>query len=232
MITTEELVWLWSSTPRPFKPSTEVDDLGPHKGEWNEEDHPRDDDGRFGSGSGGEKPASTVEEHLPSVLEPGGNVTADDIDNYEIWLQGGFVGGGESKDLNDSLDKLPVHTGDSYRGVAFESMADVEAKFKKGSTFIVDFNSSASKSIGVAREAVQVAVDSKFGNYPVIITVRNGNTAADLTSLPGYDKHDFGYQKEVVLRPGSRYKVLVVSLREKFGDIYVKEVKSATRHSK
>ncbi len=200
---------------------------------FKETDHPRKNDGKFGSGGGSGKQGKTSSKSAkPSPDE------AAAIRNYSGSLSSQFIeadrGGDVSAEvkaknekLNQFLEKAPKFDGDIFRGIVVEkSDADaILAKYKEGSEVETDAKQSWTKSSkSVESRLTQVANEKKD---PVKITFEYPKSKAGVDIS---EESRFPEEQEVIVPKGGSYKVGKVE-KTKEGYRIVMEAKAETGDS-
>lgn len=104
-----------------------------------------------------------------------------------------------NKILEKALDKLPRYVGRTYRGLV-DSRGTLAGQ-EVGSVVTVHAKASATKDIKVAGSFSRSLFSAE--QAPVILSIKS-KTSADIA---GYEKPQYRYQKEVVLRKETQYRV-------------------------
>ena len=169
------------------------------------------------------KPRLVLEETpitFKQLVEP--VLTDIDEDALQAWQEGGIVSDihkmeskykslrgkrlAELKEFHTALDKLPVYNGTAWRGMCEmdDSAYKKLARLSKGQVLKFDTSASMSKSRTVGVEFTNIPNTRKPAENAIIFEVR-AKSAADITALP---EQEFKYQREVVARMGTKYKVV------------------------
>jgi hypothetical protein len=171
------------------------------KAGWDESEHPRGDDGRFGSGSGGESHEVTAE-HKAALKA----YTGADFQDINRELRGINKPSGKHDKVISALDDLLEKSGLSektvlYRGVGGGAAMAWKDKLKKGEIIEDPGFGSTTTSDGVAKHEKQFAAQSRIG-ITMVVTAPKGTKARDISKFS-----DAAGERETLLARGTKYKV-------------------------
>jgi hypothetical protein len=163
-------------------------------GDFDESKHPRDDKGQF-AGSGGEVSADDQKIIANDWAWPNSSPTGM---SYERLRNPQTE---EGKRMTEVLNKLPVHEGVTYRGVALSDPKDVE-KLVSAKGYTLNLHSSASKDLDVALTFADAQSAGGVSSYKPFILEMHGRGRDINSRLP----EDLQGTNEVVMMAGTRYK--------------------------
>lgn len=160
--------------------------------DFNESDHPRDADGKFGSGGGGAKLTSDEKSTLSSY-------SGDDFLRVNKELRSGNSSDPSVKRLDSAISKSPLANGTTlYRGMSKETAKKLfpDGNITKGMTISDPAFASTSKSAGIA---------STIGMGGVMLKIETGANATGI-DMKGHSRNE--HEQEVLLPRDAKMKVV------------------------
>src|SRR5262245_29865007 len=153
--------------------------------EWDEQDHPRDDDGKFAGGGGG---LATRMSQMLDTWSAGGPGDFEQMRDPTTAL---------GKELSQHLDLLPDHVGVVYRGVAM-SQKEFD-RLAAGKSWNMKMTSSFSKGM---ETPFDMMTPHMMGDKVGVIIEAKVHKGKDIsTHVP----EEWQFQDEVVLKGGSKF---------------------------